>query len=136
MKDSIELPDPQRRSLEVTANVIETTLAEMETLLRSDRKGQLTRKVEPCYSEEERSRMLSAIAAMRQANTEMILHLGLRSSRIREDRIVNARISHMWTVLCDSTSKGLKGFGGLPPSLSQVVDDHINQLLELLKEIV
>ncbi|HUI64461.1 MAG TPA: hypothetical protein VL126_06450 [Bacteroidota bacterium] len=136
MKDSIELPGPQRRSLEVTAKVIETTLAEMETLLRSDRKGQLTRKVEPCYTPEEKARMLGAIADMRQANTEMILHLGLRSSYIREDQILNARISHMWAVLCDSTSKGLKGFGGLPPGPAQAIDDHVNELLELLKKIV
>ena len=80
--------------------------------------------------------MLGAIADMRQANTEMILHLGLSSSHIREDQILNARISHMWVVLCDSTSKGLKGFGGLPPSLAQVIDDHVNELLELLKKIV
>ena len=136
MKDRIELPDPQRRSLEVTANVIETTLGEMEILLRSEGKGLFTKKVEPCYTVEERSRMLGAIAAMQQANMEMILHLGLRSSHISEDRIVSARISHMWTVLCDSTSKGLKGFGGLHPTLARVVDDHVSELLELLKKIV
>ena len=136
MKDSIELPAPQRRSLEVTAKVIEQTLGEIDNLLRSRGQGMITKTVEAFYSEDERTRMLAAIVRMRQANIEMIQHLGLQSSHLREDRIINAKITHLWTVLIDSSSTGLKGFGGLPPSLAQVVDDHVNELLELLKGIV
>jgi len=131
-----KLPDNHRRGLSVTAQMVEQTLDEMEELLRSRGSGKVTTNIEPGYSESKRARLLTAIAEMRRANTEMFRILDLRRSHYTEDHIMAAKNSHLWTILVDSKSTSLRGFGELPPDLAQVVDSHINRLLELLKELV
>jgi hypothetical protein len=115
--------------------MVEQTLDEMEELLLSRRGGKLTSRIETSYSEEERARLSTAISEMRRANAEMFLALGLEASHYTEDRIMSAKNAHLWTILVDSKSRGMKGFGELPPELAHAVDFHVSRLLELLKEL-
>lgn len=135
MKSTVKLPDNHRRSLSVAAQFVERTLDEMEELLRSRGRSRLTSKVQAAFSDEERIRLLAALAQMRQANAEMVRALGLEASPYREDRVITAKRTYLWTILVDSKSKGLRGFGQLAPELAEVVDHHVNRLLELLEEI-
>jgi hypothetical protein len=129
------LPDNHRRVLSVTARMVEQTLGEIEELLRSKRSGMLTERIEPSYAEPERGRLLSAIAKMRDLNAEMFRALNLEPSHYTEEQIIVAKKTHLWTVLVDSKSKGMKGFGVLPPEQAYVVDSYIDKLLESLLEI-
>jgi hypothetical protein len=135
MKDKVKLPENHRRGLSVTAQMVDQTLNEMEELLRSRGNGKLTSRVKTTYSEEERARLLGAISQMRQANAEMFQALSLEPSHYTEDHIMAAKNSHLWTILVDSKTSGLKGFGELSPELADAVDSHVNRLLELLKEL-
>jgi len=136
VKGKIRLPDNHRRSLSVTARMVEQTLEEMEELLRNRGEGRLTSKIEPTYSEPERARLLAAISEMRQANAEMFQTLSLEPSRYAEDHIITAKNAHLWTILVDSKSRRLKGLGELPADLARTVDVHVNRLLELLKGVL
>lgn len=107
----------------------------MEELLRSHGQAGLTSKVQTMYSEEERSRVLGAIGRMREANADMVHALKLEASHYREDRVITAKRTHLWTVLVDSKPKGLRGFGELNPNAAEAVDAYVNRLLEMLEEI-
>lgn len=49
--------------------------------------------------------------------------------------IIRAQKTKMWEVLCDSTSKGLKGDGLLPDSVAKEQDNDIEKLQELVNQI-
>ena len=115
--------------------MVEQALDEMEELLRSRGNGKLTSTITRTYSDHQRSKLLDAISQMRRANAEMFQALSLQPSHYTEDHIMTAKNSHLWTILVDSKSKGMKGFGELPPELAQAVDSHVDKLLQLLKEL-
>jgi len=93
----------------------------------------LTRRIRSVYSEDERQDLAKAVAKLRQANREMVEDLGLVTSEFTEQQIVNARVSHLWTILVDSKSKKLKNFGEVPREHTVEIDRHIDKLLEILK---
>ncbi len=135
MRETYSLPDSHRRSLSVTAQMVEESLDELENLLRSRGQGGLTTDVEPTYSEEDRARILAAISKLRGANAGMFRSLGLQPSHYPEDQILNAKRAHLWTILVDSKSGGLKRFGEMSPECALAIDFHVDKLLELLKEL-
>jgi hypothetical protein len=134
MKTSI-LPPNHHRSLSVTAQMVEQALDEMEELLRSRKNTKQTSRIERTYSEEERAHLLETISKLRRANAEMFVDLDLEASHYTENQIVTAKNTHLWTILVDSKSKGLRGFGGLSAEQARLVDAHVDKLLELLKEM-
>ena len=136
MKATVTLPENHRRSLSVTARMIEDSLDESEELLRSQGKGKLVEQIVPSFSQGERDRMLGAISRMRDANTEMFHRLDLEPSHRTEGQIIKAKITHMWTILVDSKSDALRGFGELPSTVAQSINSHVDNLLELLEEIL
>ena len=136
MKANIHLLPNHRRSLSVTADAIERGLREMEEALNRSNSGRLTRKVRPTYSEKERQGLLDVIAEMRKANQEMVEQLGLEVSEFREEQLINARASHLWTILVDSKARKLKNFGEVPKDHAVEIDRHVEKLLEILKQIL
>ena len=79
--------------------------------------------------------MLKAICGMRRANEEMYKELDLLPTVYSEDRIVKAKIDHLWTVLVDSGSKRMRGFGKLSSNCAEAIDFRVKKLLEWLEEI-
>lgn len=135
MAKAIRLPKNHRRSLSVTARMVEQTLDEMEELLRKRGEGKLTSEVDPTYSEHERARSLAVIAEMRRVNAEMFRTLDLERSRYAEDQVIHAKKTHIWTILVDSRSARLGGYGELTGEVGRAVDTHVDRLLELLKDL-
>jgi len=115
--------------------MVEKALVEIEELLRSGRKGMLTERIEPSYAEPDRRHLLSAIARMRELNAEMFRAFKLEPLQYTEEQMIAATRTHLWTVLVDSKSKGMKGFGALSPEQGEVVDSYIGKLLEALREL-
>jgi len=134
MGEKTKLPDNFRRGLSVTAQTVERALDEMENILLSTNEKGSTRVLK-VYNSEQRTRLLAAVAEMRDANAQMIRILGLESSPRSESRMIGAKTAHLWTVLVDSTAKGLRGFGDLPEEQAQTINFHINTLLQKLKNI-
>jgi hypothetical protein len=135
LSKTIKLPANHHRSLSVTAQNVEQTLDELEFILRSRGAEYLTSRITATYSEVTREELLVAITKMREANEEMVRTFKLQKHERDEARILRAATSHLWVILSDSTSRGMRGFGDLPPELASEVDNHVNRLMMLLKEI-
>jgi hypothetical protein len=128
------LPENYHRSLSVTAHMVEETLDKLENILRAKRVEKLTSRVTTSYSEEERQRLLHIISKMRKVNEEFVQLFALSQTESDEAHILGASITHLWTILVDSTAKGMKGFGPLAPHLAREVDKHVDRLLAVLDE--
>lgn len=128
------LPDSHHRSLSVTARSIEDTLDKLENILRSRGVQKVTSTVTTSYSDEERERLLQIIAKMRKLNEEFVQHFALSKAESDEAAILGASIAHLWTILADSSSKGMRGYGPLPPHLARELNAYVDRLLAVLDE--
>jgi hypothetical protein len=135
-KDKPRIPENHRRSLSVTARTIEKSLDEMEELLSRGDVHKLTYTVHSSYTDDERQSILEIIRELRKANEEMVNDLGLRSEERKEVQIIQARVAHLWTILVDSTSRGMKGFGVLSKDHAREVDQHVEKLLNLIQQLM
>ena len=129
----MNLPANHRRSLSVTANMVDKTLDELEQLFSSAGVSRGILRIKETYSQEERESFLRAMRRMRRANAEMVQDLGLEPSVLLDMQIFRAKTSYLWRVLIDSQSGAMKGFGELPPDAAVAIDQHVARLLDLLK---
>ena len=134
MRDHVDLPPNHRRSLSATAHLLETALDELESVLRARGSEKLTSCIKTHYGDDDRNRFLRAIEQMRDVNQELVSDLQLSKTESSEKQIVQSRSAYLWTVLRNSTSRGMRGFGELPPDSAREVDRRINQLLNLLEQ--
>jgi hypothetical protein len=132
----VHLPASHRRSLSVTARIVEDSLDEIEKVLlkkeRSKSSHHIAESLDPASKEE----ILRTVARLRDANDEMFRSLHLEPNVFSESQIVRSRIVHLWTVLRDSRSKGLRRFGELPSETATEIDRNIDRLLAILKDIL
>ncbi len=131
----MDLPPNHRRSLSVTANVVEESLEELERILATPGMQGASYRITPSYTAEERQVMLGLIRKVRAANAEMVGALGLEPRAVLESQILRGQLTHLWTVLVDSRSDGMKGFGKLPAPAARAVDHHVNRLLADLQAL-
>lgn len=134
MSQEIELPDNHRRHLSTMAYIVEESLDRMERLLTSKGVERATSRISLSYSEQERIRLLALVSRMRSVNEDIVHAFGLRRVELTERQVVRASLTHIWTVVLDSTSSGMKGFGPLPDDLAREVDARLAGLLGLLEE--
>lgn len=130
-----ELPPDHRRSISTTAHIVEKVLNEMEELLRRTNSNSVSTVITDTFSEEQRTQMLAQINAIRNANQALFREFNLKPTVQSEFQILQAQKAYLWTVLRDSKSKKLRGFGKLSPEVASVLDTHIDALLELLDKI-
>ncbi len=86
-------------------------------------------------AQEHREKILEIIKIIQEKNKNMFEELDLNENVFYEDRIIRSRINHIWTLLCDSTANALKGYGDLNAEQAQLIDKHINSLLDIVQEI-
>lgn len=134
-KQKIKIPDNHKRSLSVTARHIESSINEIEELLTNKRHDTVTEKVIKNLSEEKRNQILNIAKIVHEKNQKMFNDLELNGNVFYEDRIVRSRVSYIWTLLCDSTAEALKGYGDVTPEQSELINKHINSLLETINQI-
>jgi len=135
MKTIIRLPSNHQRILSVTAKTVEETADELEPLLRARGIERLMSAVKTSFSEKKRERLLSKIADLRKANEELVHAFQLPRSVVGEEQIVSAALVNLWTILIDSTAKGMKGYGQLEPGVAVDLDMHVHRLLAIIDEI-
>lgn len=131
----MELPPNSRRRLSVTANVVEKSLDTLEHLLINPLAGSATHRIEPTYTPAEREALLAGVRDLKLANAAMVDNLHLQPYHVLESQIVNATVNHLWTILVDSRSRAMKGFGYLPSDAAAAIDQHVDELLHLLGTI-
>ena len=135
INDNIDIPANHKRSLSVTSHHIENSINDIETILTNKQRNNLTERYIKNMDEETRKEILKLIEVIRMKNENMFNGLNLHSSNTYEDRIVRSRISHMWTLLCDSTPESLSGYGEVTDEQSKLISKHVNSLLETVNRL-
>jgi len=132
---NIDIPANHKRSLSVTSHHIENSINDIEAILTNNQQDNLTEKYTKNMNEETRKEILKLTEVVRTKNEDMFNELGLQSGNTYEDRIVRSRISHMWTLLCDSTPESLSGYGEVTDRQSKLISKHVNSLLETVNKM-
>ena len=132
----MQLPASHRRSLSVTARIVEDSIEEIEKVLMKKGKPRSSHHITDSLDEAEREKILSTVARLRELNDAMFHSLHLEPNVFSETQIVRSRIVHLWAVLRDSRSRGLKRFGELPPDMAVEIDRNVDNLLAILKELL
>lgn len=128
------LPDNHRRSLSSSLFIVENLLNELEKELTYP--TNLTAyKITGDLNEDEKQRILSAIGKAKHQLSKLFHKYQLKVKTHNLSHIIRAQKTKMWEVLCDSTSKGLKGYGLLPDSVAKELDNDIEKLQELVNQI-
>lgn len=132
----MHLPPSHRRSLSVTARIVEDSLDEIEKVLLKKERSKSSHRVTDSFDSASRERILHTISKLREMNDEMFHTLHLEPNVFSETQIVRSRVVHLWAVLRDSKSKGLKRFGEFSAEAAAEVDQNIENLLGVLKEFL
>ncbi len=132
----MHLPPSHRRSLSVTARIVDDAVDEIEKTLTKSGKTRSSHQVTDSLDEATRRKILATITRLRETNDAMFRTLHLEPNVFSETQIVRSRIVHLWAVLRDSRSKGLKRFGELPAETAAEIDRNIDTLLAILKELL
>jgi hypothetical protein len=132
----MHLPSSHRRSLSVTARIVEDSIDEIEKALMKKEKSRSSHHITDSLDEATRQKILSTVARLRESNDAMFHSLHLEPNVFSETQIVRSRIVHLWAVLRDSRSKGLKRFGELPADVAEEVDRNVDALLTILKDLL
>lgn len=133
--DKVEIPANHKRSLSVTAHHIENSINDVEDLLTNKRQSTLTEKIIKNLNDNDRQEILKLTKLVREKNEKMFNDLNLNKNDLFEDRIVRSRVGHIWTILCDSTPAGMKGYGDLSEAEAKLISAHVNDLLNTVNEI-
>ena len=133
--DKISIPPNHKRSLSVTSHHIENSINDIEAILTNNQADSLTQKFIKNMDEVTRKEILELTKIVREKNKNMFNELSLQSGSTYEDRIVRSRISHMWTLLCDSTPESLSGYGEVNEEQSKLISRHVNSLLETVNKL-
>jgi hypothetical protein len=131
----VQLPANHQRSLSVVARAIEESLNDVATRLQSGRSANLLRQIEPSFTDEERSAILATAEEIRNALADLVNTFDLSPSSVTEKQIVLAQYAHIWTLLEDSFSGKMRGYGEIPPDAARVLDDKIGSLLEKVERL-
>ncbi len=135
-RDKIELSSNHKRILSVTARKVETTLNEMEEILKGKLTQNKTAQIIPVYSEEKRNELLKIIERIRTENERMFDELSLKPLELAEERVIKAKSANLWTILIDSSSVNLKNYGALPEEKAAEIDSYIQNLLASLEVLM
>ena len=133
--DKISITANHKRSLSVTSHHIENSINDIESILTNHQQDKLTEKFITNMDEEARKDILELVKIVRKQNERMFNELNLHSSNTYEDRIIRSRISHIWTLLCDSTPESLSGYGEVTDEQSKLISKNVNSLLETVNKM-
>ncbi len=56
-------------------------------------------------------------------------------SVLHKQRVVEAKKTRIWEVLCEAKSRKMKGFGEFPKKLTKDYDEDINELMKIIESI-
>jgi hypothetical protein len=135
MNSRIELSDNHTRSLAVTSRHIDKGIRELEAILSDENHDTSVLTTVKNLTPEKRKAILELLKTLKVRNEKLIKDFNLPAEQMYEDRIVRGKISMMWVLLSDSTSRGLKGYGDMPAEQAKILDEHIESLLEIIYKL-
>ena len=135
MSKRIELPENHTRSLAVTARHIDKGIRELESILSNENRDTSALTIVRNLTKEQRNAILELLIILKTRNEKLIKDFYLPPEQMHEDRLVRGKLSMMWVLLSDSTSKGLKGYGEIASDQAKVLDQHIESILEIIYKL-
>ncbi len=133
--NKIELPPNYIRVLSVTAKIIEEELNDLENLLLRNPEIHFIKDIHPSLSDTEKKTLLEKIKLLRAMNNKLFSELNLEHYSLTESQIIKGKTAYLWSILSDSKSKALKGYGELTTDTAKFLDERIDELLTIVKEI-
>ncbi len=135
MNNKIEIPENHKRRLSVTSKFVEKGLDEIESLLTNGNGNRIAQDIITNVDDEKKKNILKLTEKLRAENEKMFKELDLTPDRLYEDRIIRGTFSYIWSILIDSTSAKMKGYGELSDDESSVIDSHVNVLIDIVQKI-
>ena len=132
--DRINLSDNHRRSLSSAIYLVEKIAVEIENELCNPTDLVMTKIVRD-KTEDELERMQAALVEIKAYVEYMAIKYSLKSKNLDLNNVLRAQKSKMWEILCDSNSKGLRGYGKFPDEYADEFDKDIDDLQDLIKKI-
>jgi len=132
--ERINLSDNHRRSLSSAIYLVEKIAVEIENELCNPTDLVMTKIVRD-KTEDELERMQAALVEIKAYVEYMAIKYSLKSKNLDLNNVLRAQKSKMWEILCDSNSKGLRGYGKFPDEYADEFDKDIDDLQDLIKKI-
>lgn len=126
-----QLSGPQRRSLFAALKMMEKSMNELGDLTGLPRSSH-TVKFTDALSEAEADRIKEIIREIRARINIMFEQYKLKKEEIAMKQLINSKKAYLWTILEDSKSERLKGFGGFPADIKAEYDKEIEELIKLV----
>lgn len=130
----INLNSNHRRSVSSSIKQIENMLEEIERQILNPSRLLLT-KIDHTNFETDIRHLKSVFLEIRNHIHYLFEKYSLKTTELKLERIINSKKSSMWTILCDTTSKRLNGYGDFPEEYAEEFDSDINHLQELIAKI-
>lgn len=134
MSDKVSLPPNHKRVISVTARLLEKELDDLESLILNNQ-NRLTKRVNKTLSSDQRENILNIIKKVKVKNEEMFRKFDLDFEKLNEHQVVYSKVSYLITILTDSTSKGLKGYGKLDKEAAGMLDDYMKDMISKFDNI-
>jgi hypothetical protein len=130
------IPPNHRRSLSITAHLLEESMEEMENVLNARAASGTTHTIAHFYSEAERRSLLEGIGRAHEATSQMFAALELEPTVTPEDQFIRSRLAHIYVVLHDSLSRSMKGYGILSPEAAARIDSQVTPILTIVRHLI
>jgi hypothetical protein len=126
-----ELSVPQKRSLFAAMKMIEKSMNELGDLTGLQRSS-FSVLYSDKLSNSEEQRINEIILEIRSRIEKMFKKYALGKDEISMEQVVYSKKAYMWTILEDSTSKRMKGYGNFPVSIKEEYDNEIQEFMNLV----
>lgn len=135
MPDCEPLFDNHNRILSVLAQLNEAHLNDIIDLLDHKKSERITKKVSNTITDETSKKIIASVKKMLKINEQMFKDLELKPQLLVDKRIIISKISYLWSVITDHSSKRLENYGEMTEKQKVVVDNYINQLSQVVNEL-
>ena len=132
--EKINLKPNHQRSVSSSIRLVENMVDEIERQVLHP-SGLLLTRIDHADFAKDIEHIKSVTGEIRNYILYLFEKYNLKPSELKLNRIVNARKSSMWTILCDTTSGKLKGYGDFPEEYTEEFDSDIDRLQQLISKI-
>ncbi len=131
-ENQINLSPNHKRVITTTVRLVEKELDEIESLISNNNKL-VSSEVKILLTKQQKRKISLIMEECREANEKMFYEFNLRKEITTDRQIINSKVNYLITVLLDSTSERLKGYGKLDKNSATLVDENFQNLIENLK---
>lgn len=135
MDRNINLPANHLRTLSASMYMIEKSINEMENILQARSNG-FTYEIDFDVTEDDISNTMDFYKQIRDMIGKFVKKYRLDKDVTHMSRLIQAKNSRIWQILCDTNSNRLKGYGVLPEKIADELDDDVSSILQLIEELI